>query len=795
MRILSKIKKNYGDISSILKNDYFHSINNIISITFDGSNLYILGDFVYVYNYDNNSITKIPNIKLNNPKKIEYYNNHLYILDNNLYDYDLQTQQYNQIISGSVNQFINTNEFIIYDKNGYIYRFNKNNKANGRITKLVGGLVDIVSDNLNLFLCYDTYVQKYNYNTSFTSNITNNLSNIKSMCYDGLLIYLRSETDDILKIYTKNGLEYTEPKLNNITKFQDIFYDGNYVYYRENNHVYRFDENVVYYNYNIKNVEKIKNFNLSGTVSLKDSNLIISNGHQIEYFDVSYFSNIVDYGYHETKKYIINNSNVFTISNSIKEIIYPNVNPIQIINNTDSVYILDNNCVYYLKISDPLSNVIPIISSNISSNIIDMVLSDKLYILKDNQTIDVYNTNKYTKTYLNIDAIKICVPTPQKDIYYISIDNKIKKYSNGTSSIVLENRGICVDEQLLYFYKNRLINTYKKNNSGLTQLDENIYYGDNNRVYCLNNNGITDDLGISNVAINGLTHDTSNIIVCTRNNVQKFDPFEAHIKMDVISQNLNNPFEAILVDNFYYITDTFNHQIVKVNKNTLKSTVIITGLNYPRGIEYRNGYLYVVDSGLDKIIKINIITNTKTDFSQTISGIVDFCFDKDILYVTSLLQNAIFKIETGNNNTLTTYFDIEKPYYIDNEINFLVSGDYSITMSTLSYAELKDLVKVTSIRINKLVANNQLYNINIKFKKWIDNEINKASNEKNMNRRNDMLLNIEKLLLTMNSSMDYTDAADATHVTNLENFKSRSFLIMNSFVNMFKNVSRHTNKK
>ena len=52
MRILSKIKKNYGDISSILKNDYFHSINNIISITFDGSNLYILGDIIYVYNYD-----------------------------------------------------------------------------------------------------------------------------------------------------------------------------------------------------------------------------------------------------------------------------------------------------------------------------------------------------------------------------------------------------------------------------------------------------------------------------------------------------------------------------------------------------------------------------------------------------------------------------------------------------------------------------------------------------------------------------------------------------------------------
>ena len=83
----------------------------------------------------------------------------------------------------------------------------------------------------------------------------------------------------------------------------------------------------------------------------------------------------------------------------------------------------------------------------------------------------------------------------------------------------------------------------------------------------------------------------------------------------------------------------------------------------------------------------------------------------------------------------------------------------------------------------------------MKFKQWIDTEISKASNEKNMNRRNDMLLNIEKLLLTMNSSMDYTDAADATHVTNLENFKSRSFLIMNSFVGMFKNSTKKSSKK
>ena len=102
------------------------------------------------------------------------------------------------------------------------------------------------------------------------------------------------------------------------------------------------------------------------------------------------------------------------------------------------------------------------------------------------------------------------------------------------------------------------------------------------------------------------------------------------------------------------------------------------------------------------------------------------------------------------------------------------------------------IIKITeTIQASNPIA----YHAKFNFKKWIDNEINKASSEKNMNKRNEMLLSIEKLLLTVNSSMDYTDAADATHVTNLENFKSRSFLIMNSFVNMFKNVSKHTNKK
>jgi hypothetical protein len=44
MRIISKIKKNYPDIKDLLKNNDSNNLDNIISTTFNGSNLYILSN-------------------------------------------------------------------------------------------------------------------------------------------------------------------------------------------------------------------------------------------------------------------------------------------------------------------------------------------------------------------------------------------------------------------------------------------------------------------------------------------------------------------------------------------------------------------------------------------------------------------------------------------------------------------------------------------------------------------------------------------------------------------------------
>jgi len=1221
MRILSKIKKNYGYITNLLKNTINYSFNNIISITYDGSNLYILGDNTYVYNYVSNTVNTLSgNIHITLGKRIEYNNGNLYILDNNnIYIYNFSTDIYKLLIPGTpnpINNFLVGTSYLIYDNSLNIYKYNKSSNITSKLTKVNGGVIDMVADNQTLFTCYNSYVQKTNYinGSGSTSNIIIGLSNITSIAYDGLLLYLKvhdtnnvNKTKEIYKVYTKDGLEYTEPKITGITGYQDILFDGNYIYYTENDLIYRFNEEGIFYDYNISNVSKMRynNYdpnNISELVCLVNGNLLISNGNHFDMFELN-FSNIIDYSYNDHSKMIINDSNIFIVSNTINEfpqsyyldinditsyykngsnIVYtlgsglithtylipssntyintqvytndmiPNAitydmnsvtyyfvderklikyqnatslhpidsltvvikdgsllnediyskieynsgniyilnkktnntysisanssvsnilalttnvstsyqstidlsniyimdgiknitkinlnsntvilnkdlklnpmsiteysgnllistnnyirkfdnnlneldsfsssffmgnvydnyinidvyngniflcdsinyqiiklgtsntnsysrvdyypilfnnaplapadsviynnnlyigciqngyilkytitdsniilssnislkqkleveliinnieycanlngllvatdtglylvnsnlsninriydyntdlngltyynnfiytfdsgtlnkystlhyltpttytfsvnntvdinnimitnykNPTKIINNESICYILDSNKILYYNISD-ITKMYSLYDYNINqnANIIDIVVNkSNLYVLKDNNIIDIVNqygivNNRYT----NVSGVALTLPTSNNYIYYISTNNKIKKVdSNNIISTVLEPRGIHVDEQSLYMYNNKVINIYNKNNAGITQLDDSIYYSNNNHMYNINNSGITEDLGIVRQSINGISNDTSNIIICTMDSVQSIDFYEnPHISSN-ITTNLNNPFKAIYVNNNYYITDTFNHRIININtlNNQLHTNIIATGLNFPRGIEYYNGYLYVVDSGSDKIIKINANTNVLLDFSQSLSGIIDLTFTDSILYVTSLLQNAVLKIDTTNNNTLTIFINVEKPYYIDNEINFLISKDTSVSMSVLSYADLQALINASINNINILIKNNQLYNINNTFKKWIDSQINNAQIEKNMNKKYDKYIQIEQLLNTMNSSMDYTDAAIAKSTTDYEIFKNRMYMVLHSFVKMFR---------
>jgi hypothetical protein len=416
------------------------------------------------------------------------------------------------------------------------------------------------------------------------------------------------------------------------------------------------------------------------------------------------------------------------------------------------------------------------------------VTNDNLLVLKDNQTIDILQLNGgFISNIANIDAQIITIPDQSGNIYFISNDNKIKLYNQIEETIetILENRGINIDEQNLYIYNNRAINAYQKNNTGMTQLDENTYYANNNKLYNLNNNGITEDLRISNSSINGITNDTSNILMCTMNNIQLIDPFELTEIISVpIIGGLNNPFKVISVGNNYFVSDTFNHQIIAINKNTLDSTVIVTGLNYPRGIDYNNGYLYVADTGLDKIIKINANTYVVTDYSQNLYGVVDLVFSNNNLYLTSLLQNAVLKLNI--NNQLSTYFQIEKPYFIDNEIDFLVSRDVAISNAVLSYAELNSLVNTSLANINVLIGENQFYNSNPSFKVWLDSQINNAVVQKNMNTKLNMLVQIEQGLNLMNGSLDYTDATAASIMTTFTTFSNRIYLILQSIMKTFR---------
>ena len=1217
MRILNKILKNYGTYKNILQNNITDApLNNINSITYDGSNLYILDDVVYSYNFDSNSIKILSeSITISAGKRIEYSNGSIYILDNNnLYVYSIEFDTYNLLINGPINNFNCKTNYIIYDNNNYIFKYNLNTLVTTKLTGVDGGTVDMASDNQNVYTCYNSSIQKTNYINNTTLTIVDGLSNIVGLTYDGLLLYTQNDgtlNAPIYTIYTFDGINYTDQKISNLTGFQDIAFDGNYIYYTENNNIYRFDQNNTFYNYNVNSIDKMRynhyNSSTNELVCLQNGNLVISNGNHFSLFELN-FSNIVDYAYNQDQKFIINDSNIFVVTNTVNEVpkianlsntdvqaiyissnisrsdfiftkndgivshVYPtsnvyskvftndlilnaisfnevtgpggnldelyhfidnkkliqynepslshtvviksdsllnnaiynkieydqdlsniyiqnaetgnifaisadsnvadvltlttpifntyqsgnilyivdqiknikkinlnegsilsdkNVklvpeciieynsnilvgtnnyirkldldlneldsfavpfftgniydnyqsikihegnificdsinyqviklitsntdvvsstqyypieldsvslspididinndtsslyvgclyngyilkydivdgniipqaniilkeqldrdiiinnikynseldgilvatdsglysvatdlsninivydnfnelnglayynnfiytfdqqklikysklhylqpaddytftgntqiffnimqlsnynNPTKVVNNDKFVYVLDENNISYFDI-DEGSNITQVYTlfnynNNQTANIIDMkVNSSNLLVLKDDQTIDILQLNGgLISNIANIDAQIITIPDQTGNIYFISNDNKIKLYSQieETVQTVLENRGFNVDEQNIYIYNNRVINAYQKNNTGMTQLDDNTYYSNNNKLYNLNKNGITEDLGISNSSINGITNDTSNILMCTMNNVQLIDPFELTEIISVpIIVGLNNPFKVISVGNNYFVSDTFNHQIIKVNKNTLVSTVIVTGLNYPRGIDYNNGYLYVADTGLDRIIKINANTYVVTDYSQLLYGVVDLVFSNNNLYLTSLLQNSVDKIDS--NVQLSPYFNIEKPYYIDNEIDFLVSRDVAISNAVLSYADLTALINTTQANINILIGENQLYNTQPAFKMWLDTQINNAYVQKNLNIRYDMLVQIEQSLNFMNGSMDYTDASSSSIMTKFTDFKINMGYVLKSIMKIFR---------
>jgi hypothetical protein len=101
------------------------------------------------------------------------------------------------------------------------------------------------------------------------------------------------------------------------------------------------------------------------------------------------------------------------------------------------------------------------------------------------------------------------------------------------------------------------------------------------------------------------------------------------------------------------------------------------------------------------------------------------------------------------------------------------------------YSELKDMVTTQTNQINTLIANNQSYTINSQFRTWIDSQINNALGEKNMNKRYEQLVQINQLLNIMNSGLDYSDTSTNNLSNDVDIFKNRIYLVLQSIMKMF----------
>jgi len=760
-----------------------------------------------IYSINSNSTVEIIDTYIQNIHNIFYVNNEI-LLSNNK-DLQILSDSTVKILNLTPNYILEYNDKFLIASQNYLLTFDKNfnqidsisepfykrgqntyikkiQKYNDLLVYADTGKNKVVFlDNTNTPFINEEIEQLIDFDISIKNNTLYIATGIDSIIYSYDIINLENDEDTesytiIIQLKVTSSLNQI---LNNLVKINNILYVDklNGLLVSTNCGLYLLDKDLstilrTYDNYN----------NLKTLIFKDDFIYTILNSKLIKY-SIHHFLT-------QNNSYIFNSS----IKPNFDSLTITNYNnPTQITTNGKNTYLLDNNEILQIKDIDIDPKMYSLYNYNysLSANIIDMVQDNLfVYVLKDDNTLDVLQDNRYIScTYSNIPANKITIPNKNNDFYYISNNNKIMKYDsmNSNSIVIVENQGIDVDEQLVYYYDNYSINIYNKNNTGVTEIDDNIYYSNNSDIYTLNQNGSREKLEFENkiqTQINGLTNDESNIIVCTKGSVYKFDPYDYPILNIEIINNLNNPFKAIFANNNYYISDTFNHRIIKVDGNTLQSSIFASGLNYPRGIYYQRGNIYVIDSGIDSIIQFDANTGIQTSYSQTISGIIDLTFKSDLIYVTSLLQNIVYKIDTINNNSLSIYFNIDKPYYIDLSNNLFVSTQITISMVTLSYLEIEQSNFNKIINIKNLTSNNPLYNTNSNFKSWIDTQINIALNEKNIINQSKLYTKLEELLNVINASMEYMNLSTSILHDSLEDYKNKTQATLKSFSNKFNNI-------
>lgn len=105
---------------------------------------------------------------------------------------------------------------------------------------------------------------------------------------------------------------------------------------------------------------------------------------------------------------------------------------------------------------------------------------------------------------------------------------------------------------------------------------------------------------------------------------------------------------ALASDGSIYVADTDNHAIRKI-KNGQVTTISDTDWYYPKGILVSGNYAYVADTGHDKIKKINLTTNAVTTIAQDLNSPTKMVKCGDMIFFANTGQMRVLQL---NLNTL-----------------------------------------------------------------------------------------------------------------------------------------------
>lgn len=133
---------------------------------------------------------------------------------------------------------------------------------------------------------------------------------------------------------------------------------------------------------------------------------------------------------------------------------------------------------------------------------------------------------------------------------------------------------------------------------------------------------------------------------------------------------------ALASDGSMYVADTDNHAIRKI-KNGQVSTISDEGWFYPKGILVSGSSLYVSDTGHDAIKKINLSNNSVTTIAEDLNSPTKMVKSNDIIYFANTGQQRVLKIDLNSldvSTVATGFLNIGGLAVIDDTL-YVVDGD------------------------------------------------------------------------------------------------------------------------